>query len=221
MGALTIWLGAGSPKWYRCGVRAPLAALALLLATAASADRLIRIPTGKKLLSDTYRLDFLTEPSRDRTLGWLGAGLGHSFDLELTGESFDSNRIVSSLDFSYNYLVPITDFIPGLSFGVQDALGVTERGRSLYLAVTYRLGNYGEHNQDVPTELTIGFWDRREGVAFGGVNLPFSEHLKLLAEHDASHLTAGFELSPLDGGSFRFLFRKNQVLIGLRISKRF
>lgn len=218
---MTIWLMARSPKWYGCGVRAPVAALALLLATAGSADRLIRIPTGKKLLSDTYRFELLTEPSRDRTLGWLGAGLGQSFDLELTGQSFDSDRIVSSFDFSYNYLVPITDFLPGLSFGVQDALGVTERGRSLYLAVTFRLGNYGEHNQDVPTELTIGFWNRSEGVAFGGVSLPFSEHLKLLAEHDSRHLTAGFELSPLEGGSFRFLFRKNQVLIGLRISQRF
>ncbi|MCH8977845.1 MAG: hypothetical protein IH945_01205 [Armatimonadetes bacterium] len=221
MDALTIWLIAGSPKWYGCGVRVSVVALALLLATAASADRLIRIPTGKKLLSDSYRLEFLAEPSRDRTLGWLGAGLGHSFDLELTGESFDSNRLVSSLDFSYNYLVPITDFMPGLSFGVQDALGVTEGGRGLYAAVTFRMGNYGEHNQDVPTELTVGFWSRREGVAFGGVVLPFSEHLKLLAEHDARHLTAGFELSPINGGSFRFLFRKNQVLIGLRVSQRF
>ena len=221
MEGLTKWLAPISPKWYRLGVRAPIVALVLLLAAAVSADRLIRIPTGKKLLSDSYRFEIMAEPSRDRTLGWLGAGLGPSFDLELTGESFNSNRIVSSFDFSYNYLVPITDFIPGLSFGVQDGLGVTERGRSLYLAVTFRLGNYGEHNQDVPTELTIGFWTRREGVAFGGVSLPMSEHLKLLAEHDASHLTAGFELSPVEGGSFRFLFRKNQVLIGLRISQRF
>ena len=221
MGALTIWLVPESPKWYRFGVRVPLAALVLVLAAAASADRLIRIPTGKKLLSSTFRIEIMTEPSRDRTLGWVGAGIGQSFDLELTGESFDSNRVDSSFDFSYNYLVPITDFMPGLSFGVQDGLGVTERGRSLYMAITFRLGNYGEHNQDVPTELTIGFWDRKEGVAFGGVSLPFSEHLKLLVEHDARHLTAGFELSPLDGGSFRFLFRKSQVLIGLRISQRF
>ena len=195
--------------------------VAVFIAASSFADRLILIPTGKRLLKDQYRIDLLTEPSRDNTYGWFGTGLGHSFDVELTGESLDTDGIVSSLDFSYNYISPVTDFAPGISVGVQDMADHTDRGRNVYLAVTFRSGNYGEHNQDVPTEVTFGFWSRHEGLMFGGVVLPFSKHLKLLAEHDSHQFTAGFQVSPTDNVDFRFMFRESQVLLGMRIQKRF
>lgn len=195
--------------------------VALLVAASSFADRLLLIPTGKKLLHNVYRFELLTEPSRDRTFGWIGTGLGQSFDFELTGESLDDDSVSVSLDFSYNYLTPITDFVPGVSLGVQDAAGRTQRGRAFYLAVTYRLGNFDEHNQDIPTEVTFGFWDRREGLMFAGAVLPFSEHLKLLVEHDSHEFTAGFQISPIKGADFRFMFRANEVLLGMRIQKRF
>lgn len=195
--------------------------VALLVAASSFADRLLLIPTGKKLLQGVYRFELLTEPSRDRTLGWFGTGLGQSFDFELTGESLNEDSVTASLDFSYSYLTPITDFVPGISVGVQDATGRTERGRAIYLAVTFRLGNYDLHNQDVPTEVTFGFWDRSEGLMFAGAVLPFSEHLKLLVEHDSHQLTAGFQISPIKGADFRFMFRANEVLLGMRIQKRF
>ena len=52
-------------------MRTLAAALAILLSSSAFAERLILIPTGKKLLTDTFSLEFLTEPSRDNTMGWL------------------------------------------------------------------------------------------------------------------------------------------------------
>lgn len=195
--------------------------VAILVAASSFADRLLLIPTGKRLRLNEYRYELLTEPSRDRTFGWFGTGLGHSFDFEITGESLDSGGITSSFDFSYNYITPISDYAPGISFGVQDFVGHTERGRAIYLAVTLRTGNYGEHNQDVPTEITFGFWNRSEGLMFGGAVLPFSEHLKIFFEHDSHQLTAGFQLSPTKGADFRVMFRESEVLLGMRIQKRF
>jgi hypothetical protein len=202
-------------------VRLLTTAAALLIATSALADRLILIPTGKKLLTESFQLEILTDRSRDITMGWFGTGLGQSFDFEVTGESFDDNRLVASVDFSYNYTVPVVDFIPGVSFGVQDAMNVTDRGRNVYLAVTHRFGNVGELNQDIPTELTYGFWTREGGLVFAGVSLPFSHTLQLLAEHDSDNLTAGVQIKPHEGVSFRALFRQNQVMVSLRVQSRF
>ncbi len=194
---------------------------ALLFATSAFADRLVHIPLGKKILSEAFRLEIVTEPTRDNTQGWIGIGIGQSWDIEFTGESLNDDRMTNSLDFSYNYTVPIIDFVPGISLGVQDALGVTQRGRALYMAVTYRFGNTAPQNQDIPTEFTFGFWTRPEGALFAGVTIPFTEVVSVFAEHDSSHLTAGFDLSPVRGSSFRFMFREHQVLVGLRVSSRF
>ncbi len=197
------------------------AASALLLSTAAFADRLILIPTGKKLLSTAFQFEILTDRSRDITMGWFGMGLGQSFDFEFTAESFNDNRMTGSLDFSYNYTVPVVDFLPGMSIGVQDALNVTERGRNMYVAITHRYGNYGELNQDIPTEVTYGFWTREGGLFFAGVTLPFSKAFQLLAEHDSDNLTAGIQLSPHEGVNFRALFRQNQVMVSFRVQARF
>jgi hypothetical protein len=202
-------------------VRFLAAATALLLSASAIADRLILIPTGKKLLNDTFRIEVLTDRSRDATMGWLGLGVGESFDFEVTAESFNDNRMVNSLDFSYNYTVPVVDFLPGLSVGVQDAMNVTERGRNVYVAVTHRYGNYGELNQDLPTELTYGLWTRSGGLFFAGVTLPFSRTLQLVAEHDSDVFTAGVQLSPHEGVQFRALFRQSQVLVSFRVQARF
>lgn len=194
---------------------------ALLFASLSFADRLLIIPVGKKLLSEAFRIEVLTEPSRDNTMGWVGIGLGQSYDIEITGESFNDDRMRNSIDFSYNYTVPIVDFVPGISVGMQDVLGVTQRGRAAYLAVTYRFGNTAPQNQDIPTEFTFGFWSRKEGAVFAGVTIPLTGVVSLVAEHDSHDLTAGFDLSPMSGSSFRFMFRERQVMIGLRVSSRF
>ena len=91
----------------------------------------------------------------------------------------------------------------------------------MYVAVTYRFGNNGKLNQDVPTEFTFGLWTRKKGAVFGGVTLPFSKVLSLVAEHDSVNLTGGVEICPFNGGAFRFLFRQNQVIVGLRVQSRF
>ncbi len=191
------------------------------LCTLSFADRLILIPTGKKILSGGMRYEVLTIVGKDTTLGWIGTGLGQSYDFEITGESYDSNRVVNGVDFSYNYTVPVIDFAPGISFGVQDAANVTRRGRNTYIAVTYRFGNFGEHNQDVPTELTFGFWTRENGLMFFGASLPLSEPLTLLVEHDSDIMTAGIEVSPFKGGAFRMLFHERETLVGLRFFAAF
>lgn len=200
-----------------------LTAILFVLLTAGSvfADRIFLVPTGKRLTRNLVRAEFMSELSRDRSMAWLGTGIGESFELELTGEKLTSDNYEMSFDASYNFLVPVTDFMPGVSFGVQDVLNETERGRGLYAAVTYRIGNYDEHNQDVPTEVTFGFWDRNEGLLFAGAKLPFSEHFKLLVEHDSLQFTAGIELSPYRASSFKVMFRESEVLVGFSFQSKF
>ena len=198
------------------------AAIFVIASLPASADRLIMIPTGRKMLSKVAKFDFLVVPSRGRMQVWVGKGLSEIFELEFSVESFDSSRTVTSVNFAYNYVPPLLpDEAPGISFGVQDALNVTEDGRGIYIAATFLYGNYGVHNQDVPTELTIGLWNKAEGIAFGGALLPFSKHLLLVAEHDTKRITAGFEIRPVNYVRFRFLFRQDQVMLGLQVHARF
>jgi hypothetical protein len=201
-------------------VRALLAAVALAVPFVASADRVVLVPTGKKLLRGQIRLEALDRPG-DRGRVWLGTGLLQSFELEGVLSEERPGTWAGTFDFAYNHAPPFTDISPGISVGVMDALNRTEEGRALYLAVTYRYGNVGDLNQDVPTELTVGLWTRPQGLAFFGVSLPFSQQLRFLAEHDSDRLAGGIELRPADGVGAKVVFEREGTAFGLILSLRF
>ena len=201
-------------------MRALLAAAALVAPLAASADRVVLVPTGKKLLRGQVRLEGLDRPG-DRGRLWLGTGLLQSFELEGVLSEERPGTWAGTFDFAYNHAPPITDISPGISVGVMDALNRTAEGRALYLAITYRYGNFGDLNQDVPTELTFGLWTRAEGLAFFGVSLPFSKELRFLAEHDSNRLAGGLELRPADGVAAKVIFEREGTALGLSLSLRF
>lgn len=202
-------------------VRSLLVGLTLLLACgAAQADRLITIPTGKKIPFGTIRTDAIVGMGRNtRFLGYLGIGAGQSFDAELSYQDFSPLPKVGSFDFAYNYVVPVVDITPGVSVGVQDALNRTALGRTVFLAITYRIGLMGDYNSDVPMELTIGA-RTRYGV-FLGVMLPITTQFRLLTEHDGRRITAGLEVRPSPGLAARWLFRQNEGLFEVQLSTRF
>lgn len=191
-------------------------ALVVLAAATAPAERHILAPMGAKLRSGAVRMEAWTQASAKPRF-WLDAGLGLKFDASL---SQTPGRGVS-LDASYNWLAPITDITPGLSVGFQDAFNLTPEGRAVYLAATYRIGNTGRFNQDVPTEVHLGFWTRESGLMFFGVSLPFAREFRLLAEHDSTAITAGFELRPRPEATLRVLWRDGAPGVSLRLSHRF
>ncbi len=188
----------------------------LLIATTCLADRLVLTPRGKKILNQQVRIEYLNEASREQGYIWLGYGVNDLVELELVSDYFADFELSPSLNASYNIVPPVTDIAPGISVGMLDTLNRTELGRAAYFAITFRLGNWDELNQDVPTEFTLGFWDRDAGVVFGSVSLPISTQLSLIAEHDSTNLTAGFQVSPDPDLDLRVLFRKSQVMLGLR-----
>lgn len=190
-------------------------------AVTAMADRDITVPKGKKIRDGFVRAEMFFTPGSREAQAWLGTGFLQSIDLELTGNRQRGGEWRGSMDFSYNYAPPIIDVSPGVSVGVQDALNVTEEGRAVYLAMTYRYGNEGDLNQDVPTELTLGLWSRKSGLFFLGMSLPFSNKVFLLGEHDSRRLAGGIEVRPFTGLALKSIFESGGTSFGVSLSRKF
>lgn len=194
-----------------------LAALLVLTGGSASADRLINIPTGKKLPFDEIRAEFVFggHPAYDR--GFLGMGVGLQFDAELIYERLSPNPGFVSFNFAYNYVTPVTDVSPGVSVGVRDAMNKTSDGRAFYLATTFRIAT----DIDAPAELTIGGGTQSLRGFFVGAMLPLTNRLRLLGEHDSLRWTAGLEVRPVQGLFLRALFRQDRTQLSVGYAVRF
>lgn len=197
------------------------AALFAVACTSAFADRIVFVPTGRKVNDKHVRFDLLSLPSQDSGFGWFTVGLMNTWEFELYGENLNSNQLDIGSNIAYNLIQPLTDLGPGVSFGILDLGDNTSNRRTGYLAVTYRLGNSAPINQDIPTDFSFGFWTRDEGIFYAGFEIPFSREVRLLAEHDSRFITAGFELKPVEEASLRFLFRDGYPMVGFKFQKRF
>jgi hypothetical protein len=198
-----------------------LVALMLVIPSAVMADRLITTPQGRKVPEGVVKFELLSTPSRDVAFGWIGYGLTQNFEIEISGESFDSDKITPGLNMSYNYLSPITDIAPGISFGVLDVTNQTRGEIAAYAAISYYFGNWGDLNQNVPTILTVGGWSRDGGGVFYSVSLPFSQEFRLIGEADRNSVTAGVEIVPFQGASLKYLFREGDPTVGFSFQRRF
>ena len=152
---------------------------------------------------------------------WFEAGLTKSIDFGLHLHQMDGERFAGTFDLGYNILVPITDIAPGVSVGMRDVIGNTELGRAAYAAVSYRIGNVGSMNQDVPTEITIGVWSRRSGLFFGGASLPLTKQFRLIGESDSKYVWAGFEVKPTKDAALKVLVRDGSPAVGLTFFTKF
>ncbi len=203
------------------GVRTLFAFCMVFVSGFALSDRVIFVPAGRKLLANEFRIEAINVPGRDHTFGWASFSPNSTFEFEVSGENFDTERLTLGLNGSYTLTNPITDLSPGISFGVLDFGNDTADGRALYMAVTYRLGNDGLMNQFLPTDFTIGLWSRERGLVFAGAELPFSEVLSVLGEYDGARLSAGFTLSPLRALKFKMIWIDGDPSFGLQIRSQF
>lgn len=197
------------------------ALMALLLVMPASADRVFRTFKGSKLPQGVVRADWLYTPSTELSEFWLGYGLSEIFAIELTALDRPGETTRFSGNFTYNFILPITDFTPGISFGLADLADETRLGTAGYMAITFRSGNFGDANQDLPTDLSIGVAFGRETRAFVGAELPFSRQFSLALEYDGFDPAVGFRVSPLTGLQAVFLVQPNQTSLGLQFRRRF
>lgn len=200
----------------------PVAASILLAFSATTwADRLITVPTGTKVFSGHLKLEGLRWQDDDSERAWVTYGVNRSVEVGITYFRPSGETGKLSFDASYNIVSPILDTSPGISVGFLDGANVTPEGRAFYLATTFRLGNDGEYNQDVPTELHFGFWTRRTGLMFVGASLPLSQQVRLVAEHDSKSLTAGVDLRPMKPLSIKLLAREGRPAFGLAWTQKF
>ncbi len=175
-------------------MRAYGVAVALLLVGAASADRLIFIPTGKKTPLGTLRGEWVAKAHDPSRLSYsLGYGLTKALEVEAVRDALASDRSRDTLNLSYSFLDPVVGFLPGLTVGVLDAADRTPQRRSFFVATTMRLGLDGDYNSDTPAELTLGGGTERFRGLFVGLSLPLTNRFRILAEHDSRSVRAGVE----------------------------
>jgi hypothetical protein len=183
---------------------------------------LIHTPRGGKLPYGTVRAEYLYEPTvRHNTYRYLGIGITTAFDLELRYDDVDGFERETTFDLGYNVNAPFTDLAPGISFGVLDGMNETREGRRFYMAITTKQSASDDLVAGEAMELTMGFMLGSKNAAFVGLSLPFSENVRLIAEHDGFRATGGLELRARPDLAFRLLFRSNETLLGLQVSTRF
>lgn len=200
----------------------PVIVVALLGGAAlASADRLITVPTGRKLPFGTVRYEFRAEPKqRGNEEHLFAAGIGTSFEIEARTSWLEQDRGSGTFDLAYNFIAPIPDLSPGISVGVQDALDQTEDRRRVYAAITFR-PYFITANGDVPGEVTVGILQGEYTHPFVGVGIPLAREIRLLAEHNGFRLAAGVEYRPKPNLGFRFQTRGHQTLASLQLTTKF
>jgi hypothetical protein len=198
-------------------------ALTLGLVSRSCADRLISIPLGRKIPFEMFKIDSFVELSHGRTWDrFLGVGLTPDIEIDYHGERRAGGPMRDTFDASYTYLTPIINQSPGISLGVQDGLNRTADGRRFYLALTFREAVDNIGNGNLPLEATIGVFMGPRTAGFVGVSIPFSDALRLLAEHDGTRISAGLEYRALkDTFGLRILTRDSEVMLGANLRLRF
>ena len=167
-----------------------------LLAAVAPADRLITIPTGRKLPYGTVRYEFRYQPFEGGTQeNLLGLGISTAFDMEIRTDRGIGESTTGTFDIAYNLIAALPGLSPGISFGVQDALDHTPDGRRFFGVVTFR-EPFSTINGDFPADITVGVMGAKKVTPIVGVEVPFSKEVHLLVEHNGLRIASGMEFRP-------------------------
>jgi uncharacterized membrane protein len=193
-----------------------------LLSSFASADRLIYIPTARKIPYRTFKYELRAEPRVQGEMEhYLGIGVTPFWEVEIRSQNLQLDRPTGTFDLTYNYLSPFTNLTPGISIGVQDVLDKTAEGQKPFVAVTFREGFF-TIGGEVPADLTLGVSVvRRRIYPFLGASIPFSKDVRLLAEHDGFRISVAAEVRPIRPLALRFIVRERGALLGFVFQNRF
>jgi hypothetical protein len=200
----------------------PLVPLLVLgLSAACHADRLITIPTARKLLYRSVRAETFIETGSGRTWeGFLGIGIGKSFEAEIHTERFPGKDTRTAFDLTYNHVAPILGYVPGLAAGVQDVFDSSRDGRRFWAATTYRKA-FKSLDGVYFADLTVGGFVGKKTSPFAGVSVPISRYVRVLAEHNGYRLSSGLEIRPKPQFALRLVFRERDSLLGLSLATKF
>jgi hypothetical protein len=187
----------------------------------AHADRLINIPTGRKIEDRFFRLEGLWEQSSGRGFQQaLGFGVGPSLDLQVRHENFIRRQNDTAFDLSFNFIAAVKGFTPGISVGVLDGADETREGRRGYLAITFLQDTSDDVLSTLDGEITLGFMGGARWNPFVGLKMPVSRYLTLIAEHDGRRISTGVRFAVTKGLDFTYITRGQQSLFGVALSAK-
>jgi hypothetical protein len=163
--------------------------------SAAYADRLIEIPTGRLVYPErlTAEAGFLTgKPERERV--FVNLRVGGFLEIQGARTGFDNRLEVYGLQYSVYPEIP--GYAPGISVGVSDVFDRTARGRGYYVALSYGIAALGQTPLDHDLRVHLGFgWEGMPSF-FIGFDVPLTNQIFLRAEHTGSHINAALAWRP-------------------------
>ena len=192
-----------------------------LLASCASADQLIDIPTGRKIPTDDFRYEVRASPySHGDVQHFLGIGVGPSMEFDFREMLTTGSHPIATGDFAFNILSAVPSLAPGFSVGVQDAANLTPDGRRFYAVTTFR-NELDELSGNLYADITVGMQFGSLSSPFVGAAVPLGEKIYLIAEHSGFRLSTGLELRPLPKVVFRVISRNQKTLLSLSALVKF
>jgi hypothetical protein len=201
-------------------------AAAAALSPFAQADRLLFIPTARKLPNWTFRAEGFYNPGAVQwQIGYAYLALPPNYELEFRDERFgatagNKGQGGATFDFTYNVVSPISDIAPGLAFGVQDALGTTPDGRRFFAAISTNTSMDTDLSHRLYIQTTLGVFAGKRTSPFLGESVPFGTSLRLLLEHNGYRPALGLELKPLRDLAFRYLIRDTAGYFSVQFTQK-
>ncbi len=192
------------------------------LAAIGQADRLIHIPTGKKVPNRVFRLEGgIAQSGLSSPFGYLDAGLTPFLDATLRTTDVPGQPKRGAFDIGYNYIAPLPNATPGISVGVQDASNSTADGRRFYFASTFRVGLSGSADSFTPAEVTLGAFLGKKDSALVGVMMPLTSGFRLMAEHDGYRLNSGLVFKLVQNWSLKYVFIGSTPQLSAQVQSKF
>lgn len=201
--------------------RLAVIAATLGFAAIASADRVITVPTARKIPVGTFRYEFRAVPTAGGAHeNLLGFGVNQYFEMEMRTSSLRGGQERGTFDLAYNVIAPIPELAPGISFGVQDVMNETEDHRRYYAAITWR-PIVTTATGDMAADVTIGAIQGKYMYPIVGLNVPLAQQVRLLVEHNGIRPAAGIEIRPQRNLAFRIQFRETKNLASVQYTHKF
>ncbi len=195
------------------GMRAGWVWLLTLTTGVACADRVIEIPTGRLLYPQFIKAELGILPSDGARERWLINWRVGSY-LELHAVRSDRAELAG---VQVNLYPEIPNYAPGLSVGIWDLFDRSPEGRGYYLALSYSVPTLGETPLDHDLRFHIGIGLEGMPPLFVGFEIPLTNHLFMLAEHDGRRINAAMVWQPIPQVQLRATLLQNRTSWGLLI----
>jgi hypothetical protein len=191
-------------------------ALCICLPVWTRADSLLLMPTARHLPQGDFRAELWTNDQLAG--GFVSAGLGQSWDAQVSVDRFGADPDRPTASLAYYYLSPIADIAPGISGGILDAANETTDGRRIYACAT--LNRSVRHTASLGyTQLTAGIEVGRRSSPMAGLRSPVAKGLSLIAEYDGYRFDEALETKLGEGVYARLALRGPALYFSLGITR--